>query len=175
MEADADIARLARIACRPDRLFPIRSEKCYGHWAGHLPDGRQALVLCGRMKQVRAFLFTAAGDYLGFEHRQPALTAPPEEPWLDLNERELLDYLAAEFGFAPGLIRVKAFEEPSELVSVEPLTGYLTDFVADPESVPADGRAGALEELRGWVEAGEFVLGTWNDYWVDADGEVTSS
>jgi hypothetical protein len=85
------------------------------------------------------------------------------------------DYLAAEFGFTDGLIRVKRFEEESGWVAIEPLTHYLRDFAAHHESVPEEYRANALEELRGWVEAGAFVLYTWNDYWLDANGEVTSS
>jgi hypothetical protein len=175
MISRAELEELVRDACRPDRLYPIRSEKHYGHYAGHLPDGRQALITCSCLQEVRAFLFTRDGDYLGVEHRKPVLTAVPEEPYLDVNDAELRAYLVAEFGFTPGLIRVKRFDEPSEWVSVEPLTHYLADFVADPESVPEDGREGALEELREWIEAGEFVLNTWNDYWVDANGEVTSS
>jgi hypothetical protein len=165
------VERLVQDAYRPDRLYPIVSDKYRGHYAGRLPDGRQALVTCGYPKEVCAFLFTAEGDYFGVERREPELTAEPEEEGLATNDAELHRYLAAEFGFAPGLIRVKRFAEPSEMVSIEPLPVSLAHVAAHPESASA----GDLEDLRSWVEQGEFVLCTWNDYYLDATGEVTAS
>jgi hypothetical protein len=41
--------------------------------------------------------------------------------------------------------------------------------------VDAEERAHLLDGLRRWVEEGSFVLITWNDYWLNDEGEVTSS
>jgi hypothetical protein len=176
------IQRLVRDASRPGRRFPIRSEKSYGHYAGLLPDRRQAPVICGNTPDVRVFLFSPEGDYLGHQRRSDAPERPPKEAGrplsdreLDLFIRELHRFLADEFGFEPGLIHVKRFEEPAESVSVEPLPGYLVEFAADPEGVPEDRRPYHLAELERWVAEGDFVLNTWNDYWLDKDGEVISS
>jgi hypothetical protein len=167
-----EIARLAGVATRPDRLYAIRSTAAYGHHAGRLTDGRQALVTCGYPKQVCVYLFTAEGEYEGVERRTPKLDA---DLGSDAHVRELYDSLAREYGFVPGLIRVNRFSEPREGVSIDPLPDYLAEFVADPAGEDAEERATHLELLRQWVAEESFVLSTWNDYWLNADGKVTSS
>jgi hypothetical protein len=168
-----EIARLGRLACRPARLYPVRTTAAYGHHAGRLPDGRQALVTCGYPKQVCVYLFAPEGDYIGVERRTPRLEADLDDT--DGHVSELYAYLSEAFGFVPGLICVKRFSEPSEIVSIEPLPDALAELVADPESVDAEERAGLLEWLRRWVEEGSFLLNTWNEYWLDDEGRVTSS
>lgn len=170
---DDEIARLGRSAARPDRLYPVRTTAAYGHHTGRLPDGRQALVTCGYPKRVCVYLFTPEGDYIGVERRTPRLEADVDDT--DTHVGELYAHLSEAFGFVPDLIRVKRFSEPSEVVSIEPLPDYLAEFVAHPEGVDADERAGLLENLRQWVEDGSFLLNTWNEYWLDDEGEVTSS
>jgi hypothetical protein len=128
------------------------------------------------------FLFSPEGDYLGHQRRSAAPKPWSEEAGqplsdreLDLFVQELHQFLADEFGFKPGLIHVKRFEEPAESVSIEPLPSYLVEFAADPEGIPEDRRSDHLAELERWVAEGDFVLNTWNDYWLDKDGEVISS
>lgn len=167
---DAEIERLISAAWRKDRLYPIRSEKYYGFYAGRLPDGRQALVTCGYPKEVCAYLFTEDCEYQGVERRKPTLIADLDGPERDTHVRELHEYLAVEFGFVPDLIRVKRFCESEELVSIEPLPRYLDEpggFDGTDEEY--------LKDLRQWVGEGAFVLNTWNDYWLNANGEVSAS
>ena len=164
---NGEIDQLFDYAFRSDRLYPIKSNKGYGFFTGRLADGRQALVTCGIQKKLCAYLFSTEGDYLGVERREPKLIAEPEELGAATNDRELHDYLAKEFGFTPDLIRVKEFDEPAELVSINPLPRYLDESELDDESY--------LVDLRQWVEDGAFVLITWNDYWLNANGEVTAS
>jgi hypothetical protein len=170
---DNEITRLVQIASRPDRMYAIRSTEAYGHHTGRLPDGRQALVTCGYPKRVCVYLFTAEGDYLGVDCRTPKLEAHVDDT--SAHVRELHDFLSRAFGFVPGLIRVKRFCEPSEVVSIEPLPNYLDEFVSDPEGVDTEERKRHLESLREWVEENSFVLNTWNDYWLNSEGEVTGS
>jgi hypothetical protein len=139
-----------------------------------LSDGRQALITCGFSKEVCAFLFSAEGDYLCLERRKPRLNADLVSN-KDSHVRELYAFLSAEFGFAPDLIRIKRFAEPTESVSVQPLPQSLRQFAESPAEADADEYLCKLEELRRWVDEEAFVLNTWNDYWLDASGKVTDS
>jgi hypothetical protein len=171
----AELDRLVSEAHRPDRRFQIRSEKYHGFYAGHLPDGEQMLVTCNRIGELRSFFFSGDGDYLGMRRRTPETLRPEGEVGLDLHVRQLHEILAAEYGFAPGLIRVKEFEEPEALVSVAPLPAYLEEFARDPKCEPEERWPALVEELKRWVLEGDFVLNTFNDYWLDSSGEVSSS
>ena len=73
------------------------------------------------------------------------------------------------------MIRVRAFV--TDRVDIFPLPGHYQEFVDDPENPSFD--RGQREPLPGyieeWVEGEEFVLLWCNDYWLDKNGEVTSS
>src|SRR5689334_13508033 len=114
---DDEIKRLVQKANRPDRLYPIRSNKYYGFWTGHLPDGRQALVdFCGSWL-MEVLLFSHEGNYLGREARKLDPMLPPDDSDI-FNDQQLHAYLSAEFGFTPALIRIKRFYEPEASLSI---------------------------------------------------------
>ncbi len=160
------LADLARWMYQPDRLYPLGSEPSYGWWAGHLPDGRQALVLTLDEDELSVLTFDAGGRYLGVEQRVARLAEPPGPDDGLLKEAELQQYLRAALGLTPGQIRVRRFAEPSLLVSIEPLVG--------PDDLP-DVAGGDLADLTRMVADGDFEFHSGNVYVVDCTGEVVSS
>ena len=91
------------------------------------------------------------------------------------NRPEVHVWLKSQLGFEPGLIRIRRFEHPDALVEIEPLTDRYREFLENPDAVPRNEWAELLKATRQWVTRGEFVLLYNNDYWLDAQGEVTSS
>ncbi len=85
------------------------------------------------------------------------------------------EYLRAEFGFQPALIRVREFA--TDRVAIFPLPADYQEFVDDPEtpSFDEEQRKCFPYYITKWVENEEFVLLWGNDYWMDNNGEVTSS
>src|SRR5438874_13266648 len=93
------------------RLFTIQSDPCRYFYAGSLPGGRQALIGRSVYGQIEMAVFDAGGDLL--EICRSDLPSPPVEPDSDLirevDEDEFHEYLRKEYGFTPGVIRIKEF------------------------------------------------------------------
>ncbi len=124
-----------------------------------------------------AAFFEAAGNLADVQRRSLAgqLTRPPEDPCLEVNNKELHAWLRKEFGFKPSLIRVKSFLIEEEQISVEAFPSHFQEFLEDPNQFDDEERQHYPESIRSWIEEGAFVLIWDNDHWMDQNGEVSSS
>ena len=175
MLIDPDLQLLIEDARRPDRLYPIQSNKYYGFYAGHLPDGRQALVTVGLQEEVRLHLFDRAGTFLRVEVATAQFTQAPEESFLSVNDEELHRWLAERYGFSAGLIRIKQFYDPDADFDIEPFPHHFEDLIAGDRNFTRADRERYPRYIREWCQERAFVLKSCNDYWLDDAGEVTSS
>lgn len=190
----AEIQELYRQATDPGRLYPVRSHKWYGFYAGQLPQGRQALVTGGnRRHELAVHLFDRDGNFLGVERRELNFDCFGDSGEDDDEEQEededspdggeggmaqtLRAYLAAEFGFRPGLIRIKRVDHPDAEFSIDPLPTHYEEFLEDPHNrlFTDEDRHAYPYSMREWLRQGEFIFNYNNDYYVDQNGEVTSS
>jgi hypothetical protein len=162
-------------------LFPIRGapERCF--YAGHLPDGRQALIAWGFSGQLMVAAFDGDGKLVEVTCRElpDPLTLPESGETVSIYDDEgFQEYLRQDFGFSPGLIRVEEFRIPGEGLAVYHLPRHYQDFLRDPNGPDfGDEERRALPGLiRDWLERGQFVLEEGhNDYWLDSTGEVVAS
>lgn len=175
MSMDPDLQRLIEAARRQDRLYPIQSNRNYGFYSGHLPDGRQALVTFGPQHAVRLHLFDREGTFLHIEVATEQFTETTEESFLPVNVEELHRWLAERYGFSAGLIRIKQFYDPEAEFDIEPLPHHFEDFIAGDTNFTEAERERYPRYIREWCEERAFVLNFDNDYWLDDIGEVTSS
>jgi hypothetical protein len=162
-----------------DRLFPVRSAPDRYFYAGLLPSGRQALVGRSVHGYILVALFGPDGELIEVVRRD--LPSPPAEPGpgriREVDEDRFEEYLGREFGFTPGLIRVKEFRLPAEMFGVYPLPDYFREFLTDPSSPAYDeeDRQALPEVIERWVKDGQFVLEWGNDFWLNSQGEVVAS
>jgi hypothetical protein len=162
-----------------DLLFPIRSAPERYFYAGHLPEGRQALIGRSVYGQLIAAICDSGGNLRQVIHRE--LPSPPvlagSGEIREVDEDDFEEYLSREFGFSPGLIRIKEFRIPHELFAVYHLPEQYRKFLENPDS-PAFGeeeRQAFPGLIRQWNERGQFVLEWGNDFWLDSTGEVVAS
>ncbi len=163
-----------------DGPFPIQTCLSHGFYAGQLPAGRQALVARCVHGYIVVAVFDGGGTLLKTVRRDlpSRLLFPGHMPgYYEVDEGEFHDYLKQEFGFAPGLIQVREFHLPEELLAVYRFPEFYQDFLKDPNDPTFDDELrnylpGAIER---WREEGRFVLQWGNDYWLDKKGEVTDS
>lgn len=142
--ADAG-ARCQRRPALSDRRAPDR----YFH-AGHLTDGRAALIAYTLYGEITAALFDGGGNSI--EIIQKEIPRPPVDP----NSRPIhkgdedgcQEYLHREFGFSPGLIRIKEFRMKGELFAVYHLPSHYKDFLCRYK-VPVHFKS----EIRPWGAA----------------------
>jgi hypothetical protein len=162
-----------------DLLFPIRSAPEYYFYAGHLPDGRQALIARSVYGQLIATICDSGGHLLQVIHQE--LPSPPVLPdsgeMREVDEDDFQEYLHRELGFLPGLIRIKEFRIPEEMFAVYHLPEHYREFLECPNSPAFDEeeRQALPDLIRQWNECGQFVLEWSNDFWLDSTGEVVAS
>lgn len=155
----------------PARQYTVQSSPEYGWLAGVDEDDRPTLVFLGapRLSGGDQALVNA----VSFDLQTGAVTTralPWDEELLDEEEDVILEVLEAEIGFAHvGSATVLAFKHP-ELwhYALVPFPSHLHD-----DAVGAS--AEDLDTVREWIEDGSCVLHCGNAYYLDADGEVTSS
>ncbi len=164
-----------------ERTFPVKSSKWYGFYAGTLPRKRQGLLALDVGNTLLVAVFDARGNFL--EEQQLSLEGilqqPPEEQYLAVNDAELHEYLRREFGFRPGLVRVKEFGT-SRGLSVHLLPHHYQEYVEAPDAMTEESWGQEDVDhwplsIQGWIDRGDFVLDWGNDYYLDSTGEVTSS
>jgi len=163
-----------------DDTFSVRSCPGHGFYAGHLPTNRQGLIT----KCVYGFVVVFEFDECGRLLKRTRIDLPQSilrpgfmRGMYEADENELEGFLHNEIGFKPGLIHLKEFHVPEELVEVYRLPKHYQDFLIDPNGPGFDDelRACLPDQIKAWLAAGRFVLVCGNDYWLNSDGEVTDS
>jgi hypothetical protein len=154
----------------PARRYQVRSSSDYGWLAGVDGDGRPTLVFLGapRLSGGAQELLNA----VSFDLQTGAVTTRELEWNEELLEEEddILQALEEEIGFDHiGSATVLAFKHP-ELwhYALVPFPFHLHD---DATGASAED----LDVVRSWIADGSFVLHCGDAYYLDADGEVTSS
>jgi hypothetical protein len=162
-----------------DLLFPIRSAPERYFYAGHLPDGRQALIARSVYGQLIAAICDGGGNLTQVVHQE--LPSPPVLPdsgeIREVDEDEFREYLRREFGFSPGLIRIKEFHIPEGMFAVYHLPPHYREFLENPNgpSFDEEERQAFPGLIRQWNECGQFVLEWGDDFWLDSTGAVVAS
>jgi hypothetical protein len=162
-----------------DLLFPVRSAPGRCFYAGHLPGGRQALIARSVYGQMVAGIFDGGGNLMQVMRQElpspPALPGPGEAREVD--EDAFQEYLRREFGFSPGLIRIKEFRAPEETFAVYHLPQHYREFLGNPNnsSFDEEQRQALPGLIRRWNEGGQFVLEWGIDFWLDSTGVVVAS
>jgi hypothetical protein len=160
-------------------LFPIRSAPDRYFYAGHLSDGRQALIARSVHGELIAAICDGGGNLIQIIHQD--LPSPPVLPDADIirevDEGAFQEYLHRQFGFSPGLIGIKEFRIPEEMFGVYHLPDYYREFLRNPNSPSFDEEQRQVFPglIRQWDEEGLFVLEWGNDFWLDSTGEVVAS
>ena len=162
-----------------DLLFPIYSAPERYFYAGHMSHGCQALIARSVYGQMIAVIFDGRGNLMQVIRQE--LPSPPVLPdsreIREVDEDDFQEYLRREFGFSPGLIRIKEFRIPEEMFAVYHLPQHYREFLENPNSPAFDDeqRKAFPGLIRQWNEWGQFVLEWGNDYWLDNTGEVVAS
>jgi uncharacterized protein (TIGR02996 family) len=135
------------------RKFPLYRDVAPGLYAGRVRDGRQTLVLAGRVSQL--LFFDDDGQLNGEEEcdMDQFLSKPPT-PGLGFVERELLDHLRPLYGFEPGLIHVRAIQRDDLTVCLPFWGDWESHFVLK------------------WHEEGIFRLDYGDAEWGGPDGRA---
>lgn len=140
-----------------DLLFPIRSAPERYFYAGHLPEGRQALIARSVYGQMIAAIFDSGGNLMQVIHQE--LPSPPVLPdssqIREVDEDDFQEYLQRQFGFSPGVVRIKEFRVPQEMFAVYHLPQHYQEFLEDPNSPAFD------DEER---EAFPGLIRQWNEW-----------
>jgi hypothetical protein len=162
-----------------DLLFPIRSVPERYFYAGHLPEGRQVLIARSVYGQMIAAIFDSGGNLIQVIHQE--LPSPPVLPdsgeIREVDDGDFQEFLRREFGFSPGLIRIKEFRIPQDRFAVYHLPQHYREFLENPNSQAFDEeeREAIPGLIHQWNEWGQFVLEWGNDFWLDSTGEVVAS
>jgi hypothetical protein len=152
------------------QLFPVRGDPERGFYAGSLPGNRQGLITTGASGDLLVAAFNAAGSLLDVTRR--------DDPSLDFCDDAFRAYLAREFGFEPGLIRVKAFRLPEDGLAVYPIDPLWQEFLENPHGLAFDDddRDSLPEVIEQWNASGQFVLECCGcDFWLDGTGKVVAT
>jgi hypothetical protein len=163
-----------------DGPFPVQSCPAHFFYPGHLPKDRQALIARCVYGCIIVVYFDRGGTLLKTQRTDlpSSLLYSGHMPgYFDVDEDEFHEYLRKEFGFKPGLIRVREFHLPDELLAVYRLPEFYQDFLKDPNDPAFDDelRQYLPGQIKRWREEGRFVLQWGNDFWLDSSGEVTDS
>lgn len=78
-------------------------------------------------------------------------------------------------GFQPGTIRVQRFAMPGRAVGIDDLPDHYQEFLASPGHHDPKRQEELAEDVRQWIEEGDFVLRWGEDFYLDSEGDVSSS
>jgi hypothetical protein len=165
-----------------DRLFTVNG---YGDdfFTGVCSDGRQVVMglLC---PEVVAYFFDAEGRLLGDERRpwdHPAPRMGGNGPYRIYDDvfQGMLAVQIAEWQTAldcsSGPIRVRQFFDRRHPVGITLLPSHMQPTDDEWRDMSRDERRELEHDRAEWLANGEFVWLWAKDYWMAADGEVTST
>jgi len=159
-------------------LYPLQSHPGYWFHVGR-SDDRQALFgLIGC--KMYAFLFSELGDLIETQSWPLPLTSdasngPVEFAKVHKVVEAEVDNYRETTKLIDQPINVKRFSVPDLNVGIEDLPSELRAFSMNPALVESAERPSLQEALSGWIEEALFVLRWDQDFYVDAEGIVTSS
>ena len=167
--------RSGKVGALLERLYTLRHDQGYFD-TGTTDDGRQVFAYWDSQEPMAVF-FDGDGNLLGCEVRQLSIDAPYGTPECEALISQAVQLWQDEIGFQPKPIRVRRFALPEHELGIEDRPDHYETFLKAPELEEPDEeeREGMFEQIREWDEENSFVLYWGNDYWVNADGEVTSS
>jgi hypothetical protein len=195
------LADLIRESQKNERLHAIQGNEWYGWWTGQLVDSTQVfagfigrsmhyaeaqrqqmthseLAKCRVGKPIlHLALFDASGQFKEIQTRPDPLTLDPKISTLnwvgpEFDVAEMEEYLTIELGVvqrAP--IYVYPFAIPEIELKLESLLSTQAEFLDNPSDYDEEEQ----ESIREWIVEGHCELYFGNDYFLNSDGEVTSS
>lgn len=162
-----------------EMLFPIQSCPWHYFYAGHLPGGRQVLIGQCVDGYIQMAVFDRDGHFLEvLQHDLPTdILTSRAVAGFDVIADKFQEFLQREFGFVPGLIRVREFRRPADLFGVYRFPQFYQDFLSNPED-PIFGEEERQELpsiIEQWKAEGNFVVEWGNDFWLNNKGEAFAS
>jgi hypothetical protein len=173
-----EVHRLWLEASREDRLYSLVSNgRSYRFYTGRVPGDRQVIAFWDGADEVALLQFDRSGLHIGYDRRcvQPL---PDGATKSSSDDGPMHDHFGHAFGFVPCPISVRRFHETKWRVSVEPLAGCYLDFDRDPVTYTEgdeDELLDMTEIVRQWVEQGRFAFTFYNEFWMNAEGDVVCS
>jgi hypothetical protein len=159
----------------PDRVqYTIKNDGNY-FTAGVDGQGRQVLmgILFGATSpEVVAVFFDRLGDYLG-SLAEPVVPRPSEND--EVAAGRALAGVQSAIGLTPASITVKRFWLDDRHVGISDLPEHYQDFLNNPEKFDEQRRAELSGDVQRWFSEGDFVLWWGEDYYLDKEGDVSSS
>ena len=164
-----------QIQSSPERVkYTVRNNGQY-FTTGIDGQGRQVLMglLFGATSpEVVGVFFDKSGDLLGS-------VVEPVAPRLDENDEVAADRTLADvrstIGLTPASIFIKKFRLDDRQVGISDLPEHYQDFLNNPEEFDEQRRAELSGDVQRWFSEGDFVLWWGEDYYLDKDGDVSSS
>jgi hypothetical protein len=159
----------------PNRsVYPIQNN-CNYFVTGYTNLGEQVLmgVIAGdHGQEILYVLFDSKGEFrLANAEPLPAVASSmPVGP-----VAQLTIPVQQRLGFQPHTIHVRKFDLPDRSVGIEELPEHYQEFLAHPEEHDPDRQEELAEDVRQWVTDGDFVLRWGEDYYLNSDGDVSSS
>jgi hypothetical protein len=129
-------------------------------------NGEQVLIgSCS--DDVVAVFFNSGGRLLWYE-------AKPKESVLYPDKE--LETWKATIGLAPGAVRIQEFFLEDHYIGITELPKCFREFVNDPSFIPTDSERQEWEaDVRKWRQNGQFILCWGREFWMNADGLITST
>jgi len=151
-----------------------RLQQGQGVFETGIAQGKQ-LLLATTVQDILLHWFALDGRFLGLERRRLTVVSATPQASLEYWERVEREVAALKesLGFVSADIAVAKFE--SEEASIEDMPGEYEEFLRAPQAYPAPDREAFESYIRRWRQAGSFVLGFSEQYWISASGEVESS
>lgn len=159
------------------RLYNIQNDAVYFH-TGRVKNGNQVLmgVLMPELVMVE---FDGDGNYLGITTREI-----PKQFLSVINDiyriegyiqSALIENWQDEIGLMPGTISVKKFFLPDRWIGIQDLPDHFQEILDQPEVYDEEFRREIQDEMKQWLDSGNFVFWWGNDYYLNQEGEVESS
>lgn len=87
---------------------------------------------------------------------------------------ELTDW-QDELGFTPGTISIQQFFLSERWIGIKDLPEHYQEVIDQPDEIDESRRRELEEDIRRWLQAGDFVLYWDEEYYLNAAGELESS
>lgn len=170
-----------------DYRYVIQTHEAYGFFTGK-SRGKQQVLMGLACPNLIAFFFNLDGDLIHVTKRFQEYLVPssvfvdgkPLEgivQTFDIYDPRIpvrLSEWQAEIGFQEQPITVKRFSNAETGIGIGDYPDHFAEVLSDPNASD-DEKDNVLQSLPEWEADGQFVFWWGNDYWLNANGDVTSS